>query len=122
MSKKDDRLIVRRVQPASDAEPMPPALTQNEAAFIETHQARGRTTRYGKLQSRITDEASERAAVCIAACEGLSLIALKENGLWTLIEAARAAVRLLEGRLVRVDSEAGLVRDNLKRSLRGLGV
>jgi hypothetical protein len=120
MAKKfgTSKSIVRRVQrPATDSLPVP---LQHDEAFQQAYGAHTYQIRSGSLSSRVTDEASTRAAACISACEGLGLNGLRDGGIRQLIEAARSVERLMAGRLVRSDPEATLVIENLRKALKKL--
>jgi len=78
--------------------------------------------RKGVLQTRETDDALQRASICIRACDGLPMTGLKDGGIRQLSEACRVAVRLLDGRLANADPEAGLVRAQLMKAMRTLDI
>jgi hypothetical protein len=92
----------------------------HDEAFQQAYGAHTYQIKAGSLSSRATDEASIRAAAYIFACEGLGIDGLRDGGVRQLIEAARCLESLMAGRLVRIDPEATLAVDNLRKALKKL--
>jgi hypothetical protein len=121
MAKRNEKkAVVRRVTPS----PLDcPAVEMSHAeAFKESYGSHTYRLKSGNVRSRETDEATQRAAVCIAACDGLPLQGLKDGAVWELIETARSVDRLLGGRLAQSDPEAVVVLDKVRRAMRRLGI
>ena len=120
MSKTNQSLsITRRAQKCLLEDEL--ALSHDEA-FQQAYGSHTSHLRRGTLRSRVSDEAAARAVACISACEGLPLEGLLGGGVQELIQAVHAAERLLGGRLVGVDPEAGMVRDQLRKAMRKLAI
>ena len=93
----------------------------HKTAFELAYGGLPQISRKGSLESKESTQATERAAACIRACEGIPLKALEQDAVRAVIESAKLAQRVLGGRLCRIDPEAATAEATLREALRKLG-